>query len=340
MRCLTLAHELKKQNVTIFFLSKDHTGNINSIIEENFKLHILSGGVKTPLSTSDYSKWLGGTVQEDALSTNDFLKSIGGCDLLVIDHYALNSDYEKSIEAKNIMVIDDLANRTHKCNLLLDQNITASNEKYRSLLEGEAKLLLGPKYALLRNEFKDLRAKVNTLQFDRPVKKIVVFFGGSDADGLTLKLAKALGEVLKQYEFHFVLSDSHRDYGSLSKMLSRYPESYIHPFLKNFGELMLTADLFIGAGGTTSWERAALGGASAVVAVAENQVGNCQELHKNEVCYSLGRPGDLTGTVLQNFFSKIVPDQSLWYRYRKNSYALVDALGKERVVKEIETILC
>jgi UDP-2,4-diacetamido-2,4,6-trideoxy-beta-L-altropyranose hydrolase len=343
MRCLTLAQKLKEKNHDIYFLTNNHAGNINSVIEKDFKIELISGGLQKALEESEklnYKSWIGESLEEDLKKTNAFIERVDGCEIFIVDHYAVDSDYEKKINAKKIIVVDDLANRRHYCDILIDQNITADEKNYSSLLDKESRLLMGPSFALLRDEFKSLRTKVNPQLFNRATQSILIFFGGADVEGLTLKFVSMVSEFLDQYNFHFVLNKTHRDFVTLNKILKSYPNCTLHSFVENFGELMLKMDLFIGAGGTTSWERASLGVASALVAVAENQMGNCRRLHETENCYFIGRSCDLRAEDWLKFFTQIVPNESLWYRFRKNSFALVDALGASKVTDEIEKVLC
>ncbi|MDD4975390.1 MAG: UDP-2,4-diacetamido-2,4,6-trideoxy-beta-L-altropyranose hydrolase [Bacteriovorax sp.] len=344
MRCLTLAQELKKNNYQIHFITKNHAGFVQKQIADNFPISILEGGVQRTLSPEEslnYENWLGQTIDDDLSATNKCLNEIGGTDLFVIDHYSLNASYEEKIRAQKIMVIDDLMNRSHSCDLLLDQNITAQKELYTKLMtKSEALYFMGPRYALLREEFQALRAQVDQDNFNRPTKNILVFFGGADSEGNTLKLARALDEeVFRKYNFTFILNSQHADFKLLSEIKINHSKIKLISFVENFGKLMGDTDLFIGAGGTTSWERACLGVASALVAVAENQMGNCLELKKTNNIYYLGSSKTLTRDSWNTFFSEIVPDETQWYRFRQNSFQLVDGLGAKRVADSIKQVL-
>jgi len=324
MRCLTLAEKLKYK-FQVHFVTKNHLGFLHKPIAEHFSLKILEGGVQGPLSAkerSSYENWLGQSPEDDLLYTNQYIKEIGGADLFIVDHYSLDASYEKNIHATFLMVIDDLMNREHFCDLIFDQNITARAEGYHALMKKrEILYLMGPKFALLRSEFQALRQAVDKEQFNCPVQNVVVFFGGADEQGHTLNLARSLKpDHLKKYNFTFVQSSTHPDFSSLQDLQKNHPEIRIQGFVEDFAQLMLSADLFIGAGGTTSWERASLGVASALVAVAENQVGNCVELQKTNNIYYLGKAEEMDSSKWDSFFREIVPDTSLWYRCRKNSF--------------------
>jgi len=345
MRCLTLANELQKHNFEVHFITKDHSGFVSELISGKFHTKIISGGVKTALSSEekkDYSNWLGQTEEEDLLQTNQYLNEISGADLFIIDHYSLDIRYEEKVQAQHVMIIDDLWNRKHVCDLLLDQNIAARKENYKNLMSREPRYLMGPQFALLRNEFRKLKQLVDQSLFNRDVKNILVFFGGADEQGYTYKFASAIDpDYFNKFTFTFVLNETHADYKSLKKIQLKYPAIKLLSFVDDFAGLMLNSDLFIGAGGTTSWERACLGIASALVAVAENQIENCRQLQQSHNAYYLGRADEMTPAQWNSFFNKIVPDSGLWYVCREKSFMLVDGLGASRVVDEIKkVVLC
>ena len=129
MRCLTLAEELEKNGSDVSFISRAHEGNLNHLIsKKGFQIHELQNSISTKLNKKsikgdNYDRWLGATEDKDAQET---IKAIGidKPDWLIVDHYALSEKWEKTVRptVKNIMVIDDLANRSHDCDMLLDQN--------------------------------------------------------------------------------------------------------------------------------------------------------------------------------------------------------------------------
>ena len=166
MRCITLANALKARGYECSFICKKHFGNINSLIlENNFELHELdlnkfqeNVNFRQNMGQLKYYGWLGSSVEHDAKLTNKILEKRKP-DWIVVDHYTLDVAWHKQVRGntKNIMVIDDLANRHHDCEILLDQNLGADSEVYMKLVPRDCKLFLGPKYALLRPEFKMLR---------------------------------------------------------------------------------------------------------------------------------------------------------------------------------------
>lgn len=341
MRCLTLASELKKNNHEIIFIIKNHLGFDSELINKKFMTYVLEKGVRTDLSyesKKDYRNWLGETWQDDLIQTNKILTQIGLVDLVIVDHYALDESYERKLLASKVMVIDDLMNRDHYCDILLDQNITANNEAYKNfLIKKDARLLAGPQFALLRDEFKEKHLQVNIGDKNRIINSILIFFGASDVNGDCFKLANALSdEILKKYHITFILNSSHKDFKKLENKIQIYPNIHLMSFVDNLANLMMKTDLFIGAGGTTSWERSCLGVATAILSVADNQTLICEELGRRQVCLYLGPSLQMNNIKWLQFFEEIVPNNSLWYGYRSNSFNLIDGLGTSRVVAAIE----
>lgn len=344
MRCLTLATELKKNGDEVFFITKNHKGFLTEQIKDLFPLYILDGGVKSEMTSEEkknYTAWLGEEWSQDLVKTNEIISELGPVDLVVIDHYALDEKYERGIHCPKIMVIDDLMDRRHDCQLLLDQNITADAQRYSTLVNNKNTILLmGPEFSMLRPEFEEKHQLILQINQNREVKKILIFFGASDVNGDCLKIAKAIiPKFNNHYEITFILNSSHYDHNELQTFVDPYSNIKLYSFVDNLADQMLQTDLFIGAGGTTSWERACLGVATALLSVADNQTRICEELDRRKLCMYLGLSNEMTSEKWCEFFSKMVPDSSKWYDYRANSFQLVDGLGVKRVASQIKKII-
>lgn len=343
-RSLTLALELAKNNYQVSFITKNHKGYVHDMIAEKFKLFVIEGGVNRELEAAeknDYKAWSGSTSEDDLKRTNQCLQEIKDVDLLIIDSYSLDAAYEKELGAKKVMVIDDLFSRKHFCDLILNQNITATDDSYKNLSEKSGtKFLTGPKFALLREEFKTLRLAVNQSKFSRVTKNIMVFFGGKDVGGDTLRLVQSLNvDNYDKYNYHFLMDKAHKDYPEVMNLLKNKSGVVLRELSPDFADQMKDTDLFIGAGGATAWERSALGVASAIICIADNQLDNCLGLSKTENAYYLGQSLEMDSNKWNAFFSETVPDTKLWARIRTNSYQLVDAQGAVRVSDSIRQLL-
>jgi len=198
MRCLTLADELRGRDAEIVFVCREFAGNLCGYIEEKgYVVHRLpvsdapDQGVGADLK---HAAWLGADWQTDGGQVEEIIKRLAApLDWLIVDHYALDERWEEYLRpyVKKIMVIDDLADRAHDCDLLLDQNFYENLEsRYDGLVSAWCKKLLGPKYALLRPEFRE--ARKNLRKRDGHVKRIMIFFGGSDPANETTKALEAI----------------------------------------------------------------------------------------------------------------------------------------------------
>jgi UDP-2,4-diacetamido-2,4,6-trideoxy-beta-L-altropyranose hydrolase len=149
---------------------------------------------------SDYvlshAHWLGVTSQSDVADTQQALQGEGMIDWLVVDHYALDAKWEQAMQAmsRNLMVIDDLADRQHYCDLLLDQNLGRTEQDYASLMSKQAKLLIGPSFALLRHEFATARYDSLVRRQQPALTHLLVSMGGIDKDNLTGRVLDALAQ--------------------------------------------------------------------------------------------------------------------------------------------------
>lgn len=275
MRCLTLAEQmLKEKNAEIHFISRDLEGNLHSKIKvKGFVLHVL------PRHSLDerlegYAAWLTVPKNVDAEETEAVLREIGKVNCLVVDSYALGKEWEREMRpfVDEIFVIDDLANREHDCDILLDQNFYLDKEKrYIGLVPKNCKLLLGPQHALLREEFYEARKHLR--RRDGILRNILVFYGGSDLTNETAKAVQALVETdLPNVTADIIVGAGNPHKTEIQVFCEGYAFLRYHEQVDNMAALMVRADLMLGAGGSTTWERCFLELPSVVTAIAENQV--------------------------------------------------------------------
>lgn len=343
MRCLTLAKDLLRNGCNIHFISKNHKGSLIHILKQEFPTHELDVAVSENLSEdhkNNYSYWLGEPEKEDLQKTNRILASIGNVDLVIVDHYSLSKLFETGLRGRKVMVIDDLCFREHKCDLLLNQNLGTSRADYAQAQID--KYLLGPRFSLLRPEFRVHHLELESILADEDedgeVKSFLVFFGFGDIAGHCLRLAQALRDTeLKNYNLTFLLNEGHRDFTPLMEWKKKVNKEDIRVIshTDDMATLMMRHDFFIGAGGATSWERACLGMPSAVVELAENQSKICQALSFAGWAYDLGRSEDLSKTKWHDFFNDLIKNKEKIKDMSRLAYLGVDGLGAERVSKAI-----
>ncbi len=283
MRCLTLADELRHRDAEVVFVCREHKGNLCDLISgKGFAVLRLpvrptregnvepwsGGGGTAPFGAG----WLGATWQGDADDTVAALSASGAADWLVVDHYALDARWESRLSslAHRILVIDDLADRRHECDLLLDQNFVSQFQtRYDALVREGTPLLLGPQYALLRREFLDAVSRRARTRGDQPLR-LFVFFGGTDPTCETAKALRALNLLSCPVEADVVVGAGNPKRLQIASSC-REQRLEFHCQIDNIAELMRRADLALGAGGATTWERCFLGLPALAVSVAANQ---------------------------------------------------------------------
>ena len=286
MRCLTLAQVLKENGENIEFICRKHKGSLIDKIRSNgFIVHELGLLEETEVDTSlAHSHWLGATQQQDANDCIDILKA-KTLDWLIVDHYALDEQWQKRLKpyCEKLMVIDDLADRKHQCDILLDQTFGRQQGDYSELTPKGCKLLLGSKYALLRPEF----AKWRTYSLERrsklEFKKLLINMGGVDVDNVTEKILDRLELCRLSNDMNITVVMG----GSAPYLESVKSKSIMLPYktevkvdVGNMAELMAYADISIGASGATTWERCCLGLPTIQLITAYNQEFIASKLNK------------------------------------------------------------
>lgn len=254
MRCLTLAESLANHGARVSFLCRELDGHLCDHIEaRGFRAFRLSS-------------------QEDDTGTEEILKELRP-DWLVVDHYFLDAAWEFRMRPHvgKIMVIDDLADRPHDCDLLLDQNYYVDLEnRYRGLVPETCRLFLGPRHALLRPEF--IAARSSLLERNGTITRVLVFFGGSDSTNETGKTLDALARYNgKKLSVNVVVGASNPRREEIREQCATIPGVTFHCQVPTMARLMAEADFAFGAGGTATWERCFLSLPAAAIVLAQNQ---------------------------------------------------------------------
>jgi len=327
MRCLTLAEAARARGAEIEFVCRAHPGNLNDLIRR-------AGFVVREISvaaTEDSKRSPDASQQEDADAT---IGAVQGkrFDWLIVDHYGLDQTWESRmrLHARKLMVIDDLADRRHDCDLLLDQNFHLDGApRYDGLISPTCTRLLGPRYALLRPEFADARTKM-TPRAGR-VRRVLVFFGGSDPANVTGRALEALSASdLGHLEVDVVVGITSPHFADLERQIVARPRTTLHVQVDNMAQLMARADLALGAGGSTTWERLCLGLPSLVVTIAENQNRFTEDLHREGLLTWIGALETVGVPELRQALSNAV-DRSANHAAALKGMELVPVDGASRV---------
>ena len=332
MRCISLASELQKKNINIFFICIELKGNFIELAKsKGIKVLIIKNNSLANLMDENEKIYDSFEFQtQDAKATDFLIKDMKTAkDLVIVDHYSLNEVWENLLyeSVSKIMVIDDLGNRSHNCNILLDQNyLLASKNKYYGLVSNECNLLLGPKYALLRDEFTSLNAD----DFNPPsaVRRILVFFSLGNDLGETLKAIKGIANAENNYIVDVIVGAGNIHIKEIEEIAKSNKWNFYNQ-INYISKLMLKCDLMIGGGGSTSWEKCFLGVPSINPILIDNQEEIAKTLHDHGAIINLGWYNDLDFSDYTNTLNSIT-DAKL-ESLSRNAYALVDGKGVQRV---------
>jgi len=338
MRCLTLADELRRRGTEAVFICREFDGNLCGYVEEKgyvvHRLHVSNVPEQNIESGLKHAAWLGAVWQTDARQVERIIKDLGmPPDWLVMDHYALDERWEGYLRpyVKKIMAIDDLADRPHDCDILLDQNFYENLEsRYDGLVPPSCKKLLGPKYALLRPEFRE--ARKNLRKRDGHVKRIMIFFGGTDPSNETAKALEAIRLLNRPGIAVDVVVGNANPYKEQIKQLcsTKYNITY-HCQVENMAQLMADADLFIGGGGSTTWERCCLGLPSLIISTAINQNAIAVGCAQAGIGIHINKSKDISPHQIQIETEKMFLNQDALLTMGKKSANMVDGKGADYV---------
>ena len=337
MRCLSLANTLADGGTEVFFLLRSHAAALAALIEtEGHGVRLLPDPRyhrEIDATDTGHARWLSTTWHQDAEQTLEAIGQIGPTDWLIVDHYALDARWERLQRQRvpRILAIDDLADRPHDCDILLDQNFVVGLEtRYQGLLPASCRQLLGPRYALLRREFAQQRRSIASRSGE--VQRIVVCYGGADP---TNETAKALGAIsslrLKSLDVDIIIGSSHPHAESLSRLCRDLPRVELHRGVRNMAELLRRADLALGAGGGMCWERCCLGLPTVALDIADNQIGALTGLARIGALVYLGSAASVTEQQIASSVQSLMNDAARTRLMGETALALVDGQGCDRV---------
>lgn len=343
MRCLTLADRLKQQGHDISFICREHDGHLADLIgQKGFAVQLLGTSETTDfVKQHAHSEWLGASESDDFAECQPILQALKP-DWLIIDHYAIGKNWEQQAKRLlpnlKILAIDDLADRTHDCEILLDQNFGRKNEDYQPLVPSHCQRLLGTRYTLLRDEFASWRAlSLNRRKSVQPPNNILVNLGGVDNENVTLKILQSLNTFVQQSTQSFNVTVVMGKTAPHIESVQRFAKhaSFTCAVLvnvTNMAELMANADLAIGAAGSTTWERCCLGLPMVLIVLADNQQVIAKALADKNLVKVLTDMATLDEQ-LPRLLSELADN---YKKFSRQSAKLVDGQGAKRVAHWIE----
>lgn len=340
MRCLTLADSLRTQGAKVQFICRKHKGDLIELIESrSYHVFVLDSSQTSTCRDSGeklhHSHWLEGSQQQDVRACNSILHDIQP-DWLIVDHYALDYRWESAAKTncKKLMVIDDLADREHICDLLLDQTYSRRRNDYSRLVSESSIMLLGAEYALLRPEFAQWREFSLKRRVMPQLKNLLVNLGGADPNNITGDVLEIIGKcgLSSEQKVVVVMGPTSPHLAAVRQLAQTLPfRTEVLFNVSNMAELMANSDLAIGAAGATTWERCCLGLPSILLVLADNQKNIAKVLQAKQIIETVAVDS------LSVLCAKIDKISSALTGYSENAAKVTDGMGIKRVVDMMES---
>ena len=325
-RCLTLARVLRKQGSHVAFACRQLPGHrLDALSAEGFETFALPEFYPDEDPQQAIESMLPWQADIDALDL--LLEDHAEFDWIIVDHYGLDHHWQTAARrwAPRIAAVDDLATRRYSVDLLLNQNLSGLSDNYTPLLPEGCRTLLGPRYAMLREEF-DCPA----IEIKPEARRVLVNFGGFDAAMQTHHAMLALADFT-ELEVDFVAGVDNPAWAQMQALAQTRPNWRLHSFVSDFHQRMIEADLFIGAGGGTSWERAALGLPTICIAVSNNQQVNGEVMAAAGAHVFMGAREQVSVTQLRDAIGFVAANFYLRQSLAERSRQMVDGRGALRV---------
>jgi UDP-2,4-diacetamido-2,4,6-trideoxy-beta-L-altropyranose hydrolase len=360
MRCLTLADALRGKGALCHFISRAHPGHLMEVIRhrgymvsslvapvQRAQAAIKNGSTtvqdrrSNQLQKPAQAAWLGSTWETDAQETAAVLASLQP-DWLVVDHYALDQRWEEALAANyhQLLVIDDLAVRPHRCNVLLDQNLGRQPQDYAGLVPTHCQVLTGPHYALLRPEFAALRPySLQRRQAQSALRQVLITMGGVDQPNATGQVLQALRTCALPLDCRItvvmgLIAPWLQNVREIAAQMPWPTEVVVN--VNDMAQRMADSDLAIGAAGSTSWERCCLGVPTLMVVLAENQRPGAKAMAAANTARLIGVVRDIA-TQLPSAVAELIESEHCC-RMSLAAGAVTDGRGVEKVLNAMGVI--
>lgn len=341
IRCLNLAEKLRQYRMKCTFICKEHNGNLISKIEERgFDTFIIPAPAHNAnLFYEDEQDWLDGKQYDDALICAHLFKQSNYVpDLLIIDHYAIDIEWERIIKLDFpetlIVIIDDLCNRAHECNVLIDTTLGRGKEDYKKLIPPYCQTYFGTKYSLIREDFLKLRHSAKLRRGDTITPEtLLITMGGVDAKNITKKILQAINKTFaNELKKITVILGKHCPHIEEIKSIANKMQckTTVMVDVANMPELMCNHDASIGALGGTTWERCVLGLPAINISIANNQHSIVDKL-KQKGFLTLSDT-NFTASDIANAWNQLKDNYHL---LSQKAFTLCDGKGLERLVEKV-----
>ena len=258
---------------------------------------------------------------------------------VVFDHYGIDRGAERLWRghADKIVVIDDLADRPHECDVLIDQNYAIDADRYAALVPSHCRILAGVEFALLRPQFSRTReaALARRAQWDGCPRNVMLSLGLTDIGGHSAAIAEILLQTRGLQRLEVIIGPYSLSETRLSELQASDSRLTVLKGIENMAEAMLWADIAVGALGTSTWERCALGLPTIGLTLADNQLAIAAALQATDAAIVIGDLRHLSASALKARLDDSLGDPERLKRVSKICAALCDGDGAPRVADAV-----
>jgi len=340
-RCINLAKILRRFKIECIFICRKHSGNLNDLVIQNkFRLIELPRAIKLDLSLKSYQKWLAVSWKKDLEQTQKGLRKIK-VNLMIVDHYAIDHRWERTISSiiPKLAIIDDLCNRKHYCEILIDYSPGRVSSEYKNLLEKATKSYLGCKYNLISENFLKEKSIIKNRQ-KNGIKNILLTMGSFDRKKKALKSLLAIQKSNLEKDsikVTVVMGKYKKDANEIKKIINQltFKVNLIF-YINNMHKIMKNTDLAISACGTTIWELFCMGVPTIAVVIAKNQINNSRYIERKKYALVLDKDLNFEANLI-SYINKIDHNKNLLNNFSFKGSNLIDGKGAQRVASIINT---
>jgi UDP-2,4-diacetamido-2,4,6-trideoxy-beta-L-altropyranose hydrolase len=315
MRCLTLAQALRQRGAVCGFVANPAAAAILDAFGAEGIERVSAAGEGTAMVLAAARDW--------------------SADVVVVDHYGFGRVDETALRAPGrvLMAMDDLR-RAHDCDLVLDSNLGRTEADYPGI-----QALAGPVFALVRPEFVALReAALARRALGETPRRLLVSLGLTDVGGVTARVVQALMPELGELTLDVVLGEGAASLKRLRSLAARDDRVRLHINTRHMPALTAQADLAIGAGGSSTWERCCLGLPTVTVVLADNQRPNALALEAAGAALTLEADAGDFDDRLRAMFRELIGDSSRRQKIGQVAATLCDGQGAERIADRLLTL--
>lgn len=340
VRCLNLAKSLIKRHAQVTFLSRNLGRDLNDrLISAGCRvIDLPSQNTPSGQNPDDYSTWLGADEREDISQCLNLISGSADCSIIV-DHYGVNEKWLGMAKKafRKLIVLDDLAERKLDVDLVINQNLGWKARDYAHLVGQETKLLLGPRYALLAENYSKARQKLDRSFKSEAPLRVLVSLGGADIENVTGKVSRVLEEMQTKHDFMLtiVVGPMNTSSNELNAISQRSDgKIMLIQGANNLADAYSSHDIAIGAVGGSSWERCCLGLPTVLVPIAENQKSAAKKLDSAGAGILVDYESDHFGSDLLNAMNQM-SNSEIREEISQRALGICDGLGAKRITNEI-----